>query len=72
MTPAEEELHNPPPSKLSLEELTYLLSAEHYVAGDFDAAAKQLNAIPSADRTAALTFFMARPTSACLRRRKQL
>ena len=58
VTPAAGELHNPPPSKLSLEELTYLLSAEHYVAGDFDAAAKQLNAIPSADRTAALAFFM--------------
>jgi len=59
ITPAGEELRSAPPSKVSLQELTYLLAAEHYAAGDFEVAANQASAIPPVDRSAPLVFLIA-------------
>lgn len=59
ITPANDAIRPAFPARLSLEELTYLLAAGHYVVGDFESAVKQINAIPSADNSAALQFLLA-------------
>jgi tetratricopeptide (TPR) repeat protein len=58
ITPARNETHPALPSRDSLQELTYLLAATHYAGGDFDSAAKQIEAVPSAENSAALQFLL--------------
>ena len=47
------------PSRVSAQELTYLLAADHYARGEFDSAAKQIEAIPFSQSSAALQFLLA-------------
>ena len=48
-----------PPGKMSLEELTYLLAAEHYAEGEFGMASKQIASVPSGGNSAALQYLLA-------------
>jgi len=48
-----------PPRKSSLQELTYLLAADHYAAGEFGTAIQQIKSVPSSDNSAALQFLLA-------------
>jgi len=59
ITPAMEQTRAPLPAKISLPEATYLLAAGHYAAGDYEAAAKQIAAVPAADASVALRFLLA-------------
>jgi tetratricopeptide (TPR) repeat protein len=60
--PAVVQARTPLPAKISLQEATYLLAAEHYVSGDHEAAAKQISAVSSADSSAPLQFLLAEST----------
>jgi tetratricopeptide (TPR) repeat protein len=69
ITPANDDVRPQLPSRISAQELTYLLAADHYARGEFDSAAKQIDAIPSSQTSAALQFLLAqtatrRPSSA--------
>lgn len=57
--PTLDEMRPPLPSKLSLQELTYRLAAEHYANGEFGMAISQIEAVPSSARYAALQFLLA-------------
>jgi len=46
------------PRKASLEEMTYLLAAEDYAAGQFATAAEQIENVPSSANAAALQFLL--------------
>ncbi len=59
ITPAVEQARTPLTAKLSSQEATYLLAAEHYSKGEYDAAAKQINAVSSGDSSTALQFLLA-------------
>ena len=47
-----------PRAKTSLQELTYLLAAQHYAADEFGAAVKQIAGVPSSNKSAALDFLL--------------
>ena len=59
VTPAVEQTRTPLPGRISLQEATYLLAAEHYANGDYDDAAKQIRAVPPVATSRALGFFLA-------------
>lgn len=59
ITSAQNEIHPTLPAKISVQELTYLLAAEHYAKGDVDAAQKQIAAIPEGQDSAPLQFLLA-------------
>jgi len=48
----------PPSDRISRQELTYLLAAGYYAAGDFGSAIKQVRAIPADGTSAALQFLL--------------
>ena len=56
---AAEQVQIVPSEKISLEELTYLLAAEHYAEGEFGIAIKQIASIPSSRNSAALQYLLA-------------
>jgi tetratricopeptide (TPR) repeat protein len=56
---AEEQVQVLPPRKSSLQELTYVLAAEHYAAGEYGSAVQQITSVPSSDSSAALQFLLA-------------
>ena len=58
ITPAVEQARTPLTAKLSSQEATYLLAAEHYSKGEYEAAAKQINAVSSGDSSTALQFLL--------------
>ncbi len=49
----------PLPGGVSAQELAYLLADGHYAAGDFEDAARQIEAVPTAHSSAALEFLLA-------------
>ncbi|HUI83470.1 MAG TPA: hypothetical protein VL240_04560 [Candidatus Binatia bacterium] len=55
---APDEKRSPIPARLSVQELTYLLAAGDYAAGEFASAARQIKAISGSD-SAALQFLLA-------------
>ncbi len=59
ITPARIEVRPTLPSRASLQELTYLLAAGNYATGDFELAAQQIKAVPSAAGSGALQFLLA-------------
>ena len=59
ITPAVDQARPPLPAKLTSQEATYLLAAEHYVAGDYQDAAKQISAVPAAVTSTPLQFLLA-------------
>ena len=59
IAPANEDMRPQLPSRVSAQELTYLLAADHYARGEFDSAAKQIDAIPFSQSSAALQFLLA-------------
>ncbi len=59
ITPPPNEPRSPLPTGVSAQELAYLLAAGHYAAGEFDDAARQIVAVPSANSSAALAFLLA-------------
>lgn len=56
---ASEQVQVLPPRKTSLQELTYLLAAGHYAAGEFGTGIKQITSVPSSGSSAALQFLLA-------------
>jgi len=59
ITPASQQVRPALPSRVSLQELTYLMAVGHYASGDFESAVEQIDAVPSAERSAALQFVLA-------------
>ena len=59
ITPPVDDVHPPLPKGISAQELAYLLAADHYVADGFEEAAKQIDAVPSVNTSAALEFLLA-------------
>ncbi len=62
ITPVEDVVRPRLPLAASAQELAYLLAAGHYAAADYDDAASQINAVPSANASAALEFLLAEST----------
>jgi tetratricopeptide (TPR) repeat protein len=57
--PAWEQARTPLPAKVSSQEATYLLAAEHYARGDYEDAARQISAVAAADSSTVLQFLLA-------------
>jgi tetratricopeptide (TPR) repeat protein len=62
ITLPDDETRAPLPKGISAQELAYLLAADHYASGALEEAVRQIDAVPTANTSAALEFLLAQST----------